>query len=301
MVGSGNTFDGIVASLYEAMLDDARWSVASALIDDACNVKGSGLFIGEEVDGKLDIHFARFHSHGRRRQDLEDSYVNLFHTQADWWPYLRGLPRDRPTHVSDLPANAVPRPSIIQNGSLLCFDGLDGSHIVWAIGGPAGPGGWQPDQTGLIERLAPYVRHFVCVRQAFTSQPEGSALAEWLCGTGFGVIHLGWRGRIMGANPVAGDLLQCGDGLQVCDGLLGARLTAENTRLKELLERALGQGESGQRSAADWMTISRSSGLPSLMLYVTSVDGPELDFGIRRAVVLVFDPEGWPRGRLKQS
>ena len=33
-------FEDILASLHEAMLDDAHWPATSALIDEACRTKG---------------------------------------------------------------------------------------------------------------------------------------------------------------------------------------------------------------------------------------------------------------------
>ena len=41
------TFERILASLYDAMLDDARWPATSALIDEACGVVGNDLMVGE--------------------------------------------------------------------------------------------------------------------------------------------------------------------------------------------------------------------------------------------------------------
>ena len=54
-------FDRLLAGLYEAMLDDARWPAASALIDEVCGSKGNMLVSGGgggEED--VDIFFARF-------------------------------------------------------------------------------------------------------------------------------------------------------------------------------------------------------------------------------------------------
>ena len=37
-----NAFERILASLYDAMLDDTRWPATSALIDEACGLTGNG-------------------------------------------------------------------------------------------------------------------------------------------------------------------------------------------------------------------------------------------------------------------
>ena len=42
-----DAFERILASLYDAMLDDTRWPATSALIDEACGITGNGLMVGE--------------------------------------------------------------------------------------------------------------------------------------------------------------------------------------------------------------------------------------------------------------
>ena len=38
-----DTFERILASLYDAMLNDAHWPATSALIDEACGLQGNAL------------------------------------------------------------------------------------------------------------------------------------------------------------------------------------------------------------------------------------------------------------------
>ena len=40
-------FERILASLYDAMLDDTYWPDTSALIDEACGLTGNALLVGE--------------------------------------------------------------------------------------------------------------------------------------------------------------------------------------------------------------------------------------------------------------
>ena len=40
-------FERIIGSLHEAMLDDTRWPVTAALIDEACGSKGNELVVAE--------------------------------------------------------------------------------------------------------------------------------------------------------------------------------------------------------------------------------------------------------------
>ena len=42
-----DAFERILASLYDAMLDDAEWPATSALIDEACGTVGNALLVGE--------------------------------------------------------------------------------------------------------------------------------------------------------------------------------------------------------------------------------------------------------------
>ena len=42
-----DAFARILASVYDAMLDDAQWPATSALIDEACGLTGNALLVGE--------------------------------------------------------------------------------------------------------------------------------------------------------------------------------------------------------------------------------------------------------------
>ena len=62
-----DAFDRVLASLYEAPLDDAHWPATAGLIDDACRTSGNGLMVGSghPQDGG-GIFFASFCYHGQR-------------------------------------------------------------------------------------------------------------------------------------------------------------------------------------------------------------------------------------------
>ena len=67
-----DTFDSILAALHEAALDDVHWLTASALIDEACRVKGNSLVFGDgKSQDEIDIFFARFCYRGQRHEELE--------------------------------------------------------------------------------------------------------------------------------------------------------------------------------------------------------------------------------------
>ena len=46
MKSDADAFTHILASLYEAMLDDTQWPATSALIDAACGTTGNALVVG---------------------------------------------------------------------------------------------------------------------------------------------------------------------------------------------------------------------------------------------------------------
>ena len=90
--------------------------------------------------------------------------------------------------------------------------------------------------------------------------------------------------------------LRQGDGLFDDDGLLRARLAANNARLQALVGRALpGFAYESPRSGS--MTVARSPGRPHLVIHVSPVPVRQMDFGARRvaALVLVVDLAGRPR------
>ena len=42
-----DAFERVLASLYDAMLDDSHWPATSALIDEVCGSTGNALMVGE--------------------------------------------------------------------------------------------------------------------------------------------------------------------------------------------------------------------------------------------------------------
>ena len=66
-----DTFERILAALYDAMLDDARWPAASALIDEACGITGNDLMVGEGPKDDIRALFIGSYYRGARREVLE--------------------------------------------------------------------------------------------------------------------------------------------------------------------------------------------------------------------------------------
>ena len=246
-----DTFNRILASLHQAMLDDAHWPATSALIDDACGMTGNDLAVGEGFGADVKVFYAGIYRRGERRQDLERLYFDVYHPWDERLPRLRKLPDGRLVHVTDLYTerelktsrayNEALRQGGAQNSLNVRLDGPDGLRIVWAPADPVAADGWQSAQLQAIERLIPHIRQFVQVRQALAAaEALGSSLTGLLDNTRVGVVHLERGGRIMEANARARRLLRQGDGLFDEGGFLRARLSANNARLGSLLARAAG-------------------------------------------------------------
>ena len=297
-----DAFERIVASLNEAPFDDARWLATSALIDDACRMKGNSLVHGEgDSHEDVEIYLARICYRGERRPDLERSYFIDYHPGDERLPRLRQLPDRRLVHARSLYTEEEAKTSRTYNEALLGaqaqnglnarMDGPNGSRIIWATADSVDGGEWWSDQIGMIERLLPHVRQYVRVRQALAdAEALGTSLASLLENAWAGIIQLDWRGRIVAANDRAGALLRQGDGLSDQGGYLQARLPADNARLHKLLARAL--PPFGDRGAGGSMTVRRSSGLPRLVLHLSPVADRALDMRARRvaALALVIEP-----------
>ena len=265
-----DALDRIVRSLHRAMLDDASWPAASALIDEICGIKGNGLAVGGGSGDGHRVYFAGIYRRGERRQDLEREYFDNFYARDERVPRLREAPAGRLIHVPDLytaeerktsPAyNEGARRLGSQNGMNVRFDGPDGLCIVWATSDPVAADGWQSTQLELIEHLLPHVRQFVLVRQALAAADAlGAGLTGLLDNPRVGVIQLDRGGRVAAANDTARDILHRDEGLVERDGTLGAWLPADNVRLRRLVAAAMPAFGCGTPAGGS-MTLRRRSG-----------------------------------------
>lgn len=294
----------VVTVLQEAALDDALWPRASAQIDEACGLEGNALVVGEGFGDDAKVYFHNFYFRGERREDLEREYFALYHPQDERLPRLRRLRPGQVVPVRELYAREELATSRVyneglprlgsQNGLLARLDGPDGLRIVWALGDPVRPGGWERAQLETVRSLLGPIRQFVRVRHALAgAQALGDSLSGLLENPRIGVIHLGQDGRVLEANARALGLLRLGDGLVDRDGSLSARLPSDDERLQRLLAAAL--PDLHGRAAGGSMTVSRRSG-PKLVLHVNPVKGRYPDFGAGRvaALLLLTDPNSRP-------
>lgn len=212
------SFDRIVASLHEAMLDEDRWRETSALIDDACGIAGSHLVIvgGQSHDDATWL-FDRAYRHGEPFEEARDYYTQHYFPRDERIPRLLALPDRRVVRVADLYTDRELRTSPTYNellaradarsGLNIRMDGPNGLHIVWALADPTEPDGWTSDQIRWIKRLLLHIRQFVRVRHALAgAEALNASLAELADNTLAGVIMVAvflvssphWLGHLCG-------------------------------------------------------------------------------------------------------
>ena len=146
-----DAFERILASLYDAMLDDTHWPATSALIDEACGLTGNALLVGEGPKHDIRALFVGLYHRGQRRLDLEREYLEVYYPIDECIPRFRKLPDSRLVSFKSLytseelktsPAyNEALLRGKYQNGLNVRLDEPDGSHISLGFGDPGGLGG----------------------------------------------------------------------------------------------------------------------------------------------------------------
>ena len=304
-------FDRIVDALNGAMLDDAGWAGASALIDEAIGAKGSILTFGTDFpNGGVEIYFSKCYFRGTDRSDWQRDFFEHYHLEAENLPRLRTLPDSRIALTRSLFTEAELKTSRTYNEMLARYDGQDGlslrldgpggARIVWGIADPVDAGGWSSSRIDTIARVVPHVRQYVTVRSALADAGAlGASAAELLGNARAGVVQLDWGGRIVEANDRARELLRRNDGLSDRGGELRAAVTADDARLRALLAQALPRY--GKQGASGSMMVRRPSLLARFALHVKPVANREEDYRSRRvaALILIVDPVD--RARVKED
>ena len=295
-------FERIVASLHEAALDHARWSSASALIDEALGVHGSSMAFGDgDSEGDIRIYSSWAFFRGQRHRELEREYWEVYYPLDERVPRVRYLPDSELFHITDLCTEEELKTSVVYNEVLVRgharnaihvrLDGPNGSRIVWVVHDPVDGDGWSSAQLDSIRRLLPHLRQCVRVQQALAGAGAlGATLKELLDTTGLGIVQLDGRGRIVAANDRARDVLRTGRGLFDAGGFLFARMPEDNAELQGLLQRAL--PPFGAQGAGGSMRVRRSAVRPPLVLHVNPVGRQETDSRVWpvAALVVVVDP-----------
>ena len=89
-------FERLLASMHEAVLDEAQWPGAAALIDELCGSRGNSLVYGDDAGGgDIDLFFTRSCA-GGEIYDEQRARV------------LRGLPRRRRAPAASAAAAGQP-------------------------------------------------------------------------------------------------------------------------------------------------------------------------------------------------
>ena len=296
-----DAFERILASLYDAMLDDARWPAASALIDEACGMAGNTVMVGEGPKDDVRALFVGAYCRGQRYQDLEREYLESYYPTDERVPRVRRLPDGRLAHVKELYTTEELKTSPTynelmgrferQNSLNVRLDGPDGSHITWGLGDPVDSDGWGSSRLAMVTGLLPHVRQFVRVRQALVrAGARNATVTALLDNPRIGVVHLDRRGRVMAANDRARGILRRGDGLSARGGTLRARAPADQARLERLTGDAL--RACGEAAVSGSMLLRRSSLSPPFVVHVKPVSVPQPDYGARHvaALVLIVEP-----------
>lgn len=296
-----DAFEKVVGLLHEAALDETRWVAASALIDETCGSKGSGLFVAEGPLEDLEVVCAGLYSRGERRVDLEREYLESYHAIDERIPRFRRLAYGHAVRVADLYTDEE-----LKNSPAYDFTkrigGADGlnvrlrgpagcSHLGWAIGDPVGERDWDSDRLEIVHALVPHVQQYFAVRRALaTAEALGASIAGILASTGLGVVQLDRLGQIVEANDVASELLRRADGLYDAGGTLRAFRRNDDSRLQRLLEGAL--APHGGYGASGSIGLRRRSSLLPLTLHVTPVTERGVGHRSRNAaaLVLIADP-----------
>ena len=302
-----DAFERILASLYDAMLDETRWPATSALIDEACGLTGNGLMVGEGPKNDVRAVFVGLYYRGQRREDLEREYLANYHSIDERVPRFRQLPARRLVHINDLYTaeelktsptyNEILPRAAMQDGLNVRLPGLDGSHIGWGLNDPVDSEGWGPSRIAMVQRLLPHIQQFVRVRQALVrAEARSSTVTALLDNPRIGVLELDRRGRILEANDRARSILRHGDGLLDRNGMLRARAPADQVRLERLVGVAL--PASGAVAVSGSMVLRRSSVVPPFVVHVKPVVGPQPDYGARHVAALVLIVEPGRRHRI---
>ena len=295
-------FDRIMDSLNGAMLDDAGWPGASALIDEAIGAKGSILTFGtDRPDGSVEIHFSKCYFRGVDRSDWQRHFFEHYYPEAENLPRLRKLPDSRIARTRDLFTEEELKTSRMYNEMLARHDGQDslnlrldgpgGSRIVWGIADPVDPDGWSSSRIDTVSRVVPHVRQYVTMRSALAdAEALGTSVAELLGNTRAGVVQLDRGGRIVETNDRARELLRRNDGLSDRGGELRAAAPADDARLQKLLAQALPRF--GEQGASGSMMVRRPSLLARFALHVKPVAKREEEYRSRQvaALMLIVDP-----------
>ena len=132
-----DAFERIIASLYDAMLDDTYWPDTAALIDEGCGLTGNALLVGEGPPDDIRVLFVGLYYRGQRREDLEREYLDIYGPINEAIPRLRQLPDGHIVPIKDLYTAEELKTSRTYNEALPRYKYQNGLNVL--LSGPGAP------------------------------------------------------------------------------------------------------------------------------------------------------------------
>ena len=130
-------FARVLASLYDAMLDETHWPATSALIDEACGVVGNALLVAEGPPDDIRVLFVGLYYRGQRRLDLEREYLDIYHPINEAIPRQLQLPAGQLVPIPDLYTAEERHTSRTYNEALPRYTNQHGLNVL--LDGPGAP------------------------------------------------------------------------------------------------------------------------------------------------------------------
>ena len=296
-----DAFARILASLYDAMLDETRWPATSALSTRPAASQAmapwslkarrttSGLSSSGSTPGDSAAKTWSASTSKTTIPSTKPSRGNCNCPPASWCRSQTCTHEELKTSPT---YNELLRRAGMQDSLNVRLPGLDGSHIGWGLNDPVDSDGWGSSRITMVQRLLPHIQQFVRVRQALVrAEARSTTVTALLDNPRIGVLELDRRGRILAENDRARSILRHGDGLLDRNGMLRARAPADQVRLERLVGVAL--PASGAVAVSGSMVLRRSSVVPPFVVPVKPVGGPQPpDHGARHvaALVLIVEP-----------
>lgn len=149
-------------------------------------------------------------------------------------------------------------------------------------------------ERAICNLLLPHLATAVQLRASFDiAEVERFFYAGMLDRLSVGAVFLDRDGRILKTNAAASELLAQRDGLSIVNGGLSAAYPGENHELRRLIEQVVSPGGKVRPGVVAGMSVSRSSGRPSLGVAVRAAPPTEWSEPSSRpaALVIIRDPE----------
>ena len=124
-----DAFDRILASLYEAMLDDTQWQTTSALIDEACGMQGNALVVTEGPEDDIRTLFVGLYRQGQRHEDWGRLWLETYLPIDECVPRFQQLPDSRVVHTTALYTAEELKTSLAYNEGLAAVNAQDGLRV----------------------------------------------------------------------------------------------------------------------------------------------------------------------------